>query len=105
MSRGTIFNIAIFGLLFSGLFLFDLYRSHDRVVRRTEVTGTLHGVHPIETSAGSGGAVFFVRLASGETITVRPPANTPFKAGAEVVLLRRKTEHGRELFHFKSYVH
>ncbi len=100
-ARAHAFAVVLIGSVVAVL-VFNVYRAAETTATVGEVSGTLRGVHVVQTNMGTG-TLFAVEVPSGEIVMVSPPLDTPFKENAKVVLNQRRASSGRDSFTFQAY--
>lgn len=94
------------GIAFMVLFiiaaLFRVYRAQDEIREKTEVVGTLQGVHQTQ-SRFKNCWVYSVLLPDGNVVNITPPNGTPFIKGANVFITHARTVQGHDVYYFKGY--
>jgi hypothetical protein len=100
--KGNLAGAAIIALVIAAL-SFAAYRSADKVVKGTEVTGVLQGMFQAQSRQGRGVTLYYVRLSSGEIVQVKAPVSDTFRKDARVVLVRNETEQDGVVYSFGRY--
>jgi hypothetical protein len=80
-----------------------IYLKFDRPVAFEQQVGTLESMHQVQGNTGSNYSLFYVRLASGELVSVLPPEMTPFLKGRRVRVIQHTRESRRMGYAFAGY--
>lgn len=92
-----------FIVLFVIALSWSVYQSTDKVIENDKIYGVLIGMHQVQGNLGSSTTKLSIKLNNGDTVLVTAPDNFVVRDGAEVNLVRDKTEHGSVYYHFVSY--
>lgn len=84
-------------------FSWNVYRSADKVTEQSNLSGVLVGRHQVQGNLGSTTTKLSIQLNNGETVLVTAPDKFIMQSGAEVEVIRDKTEHGAAYYHFGGY--
>ncbi len=81
----------------------NIYKSTDKVIETDKLVGVLKGIHQVQGNLGSSTTVLSIKLNNGENVLVTAPANLVIKQGAEIEVIRGKTEQDSVHYYFSSY--